>query len=99
MYILTKGKDSIESGAYATVDKEGETIIQFFVNEDDAVTYKTHLEAIGQSLHITETDQDHVDKLCAVLGYAYNIVEPGEIVIPKYETFVDYRDSIQETDV
>lgn len=89
MYILTRKQDSIESGAYATVDGDGDTIIQFFTTEDDATTYLTHLEALGQDLCITETDEESVDKLCNVLGYAYNVVEPGEIVIPKIETLMN----------
>jgi hypothetical protein len=47
------------------------------------------LEALGQDLHITETDNDTADKLCSVLGYAYSIVEPGEIVIPRIETLMN----------
>lgn len=89
MYILTKNEGSIDSGAYATVDEDGDSIIQFFVDKDDAITYTVHLEAIGQELHITETDLESIDKLCSVLGYAYSIVEPGEIVIPKVETLVN----------
>lgn len=88
MYILTKG-DGIESGAFASIDTDGETIIQFFVNKDDAITYNTMLEAIGQDLQITETDSESVDKMCGVLGYAYTIVEPGEFVIPRYETLAN----------
>lgn len=86
MYLLTKQKDNIESGAYATVDDEGTTIVQFFVDKDDAITYNTLLEAIGEELHITETKDDNVDKMCDVLGYAYSVVEPGEVVFPRIET-------------
>ena len=89
MYILTRKEDDIESGTYATVDTEGQTIVQFFVNKDDAITYNTMLEALGQDLHITETDNDTADRLCCVLGYAYSIVEPGEIVIPRIETLMN----------
>lgn len=89
MYILTKDEDNIESGAYATLDEDGDAVIQFFVDKDDAITYTVYLEAIGQELHITETDMESVDKLCSVLGYAYSVVEPGEIVIPKMQTLVD----------
>lgn len=96
MYILTRQQDSIESGAFASVDEQGEPIVQFFVEKDDAVTYNTFLEAIGQDLHITETDSDSVDKLCSVLGYAYTIVNPGEIVIPREETlYHDYLSRIE----
>ena len=86
MFILTKRADDIESGAFASCDDEGETIVQFFVDKDDAMTYNTHLEALGQELHVTETKMDDADKLCALLGYAYTVVEPGEIVIPRVET-------------
>ncbi len=86
MYMLTRELGNIESGTFASVDTDGRAIIQFFVNKDDAVMYNTQLEAIGQELHITETDNDAVDKMCSILGYAYTIVEPGEFVIPRIET-------------
>ena len=86
MYILTKELDSIESGTFASIDKEGRAIIQFFVDKDDAVTYNTQLEALGQDLVITETEDDAIDKICNVMGYAYSVVQPGEFVIPKIET-------------
>ena len=89
MYLLTRKQDDIESGTYATVDVDGQTIVQFFIDKDDAITYNTMLEALGQDLHITETDGDTADKLCCVLGYAYSIVEPGEIVIPRIETLMN----------
>lgn len=84
--MLTKELGNIESGTFASVDTDGRAIIQFFVNKDDAMMYNTQLEAIGQELHITETDNDAVDKMCSILGYAYTIVEPGEFVIPRIET-------------
>ena len=86
MFILTKQPDNLESGAFASCDDEGDTIVQFFVERDDAVTYNTHLEALGQDLYVTETKMDDADKMCALLGYAYTVVEPGEIVIPRVET-------------
>ena len=86
MFLLTKQKDSIESGAYATVDNEGTTIVQFFVDRDDAVSYNVLLEALGEELHITETKDDNIDKLCDIMGYAYSVAEPGEVVYPRVET-------------
>lgn len=86
MYILTKELDNIESGTFATIDNDGRAIIQFFVNKDDAVTYNTLLEALGQDLAVTETEDEAVDKICNVMGYAYSVVEPGELVIPRIET-------------
>ena len=86
MFMLTKKQNDIESGAFASVDDDGRTIVQFFVDKDDAVTYNTHLEALGQDLQVTETKVDEVDKLCSMLGYAYTVVQPGEVVIPLAET-------------
>ena len=84
--MLTKEADDIQSGAYATIDTEGTTVVQFFVNKDDAICYNTMLEALGQNLHITETPSNDVDKLCDLLGYAYSVVEPGQVIIPRMET-------------
>jgi len=89
MYILTKEEDDIESGAYATYDTDGVTIVQFFVDKDDAITYNELLNAVGYDLHVTQTPDEHVDKLCDLLGHAYTVVEPGEVVIPKMETLTD----------
>ena len=86
MFLITRKQDDIESGAYASVDNDGGAIIQFFVDKDDAITYTTHLEALGESLCVTDAGTDDVDKLCGILGYPYTIVEPGEIVIPRLET-------------
>ena len=89
MFILTKDKDDIESGAYATLDTDGVTIVQFFVDKDDAITYNELLSAVGYELHVTETPDESVDKLCDLLGYAYTIAEPGEVVVPRTETLID----------
>ena len=86
MFILTKKQDNVESGAYASIDDEGDTIVQFFVDKDDALTYNTMLEALGEKLFVTETKMDEADKMCCLMGYAYTVVEPGEIVIPRAET-------------
>lgn len=86
MFMLTRKKDDIESGTYATKSEDGSTIVQFFVDKDDAVCYNDQLTAVGYDLQITETPDEAVDKLCEALGYAYTVVEPGQIVIPKMET-------------
>ena len=89
MFMLTKNENDIESGAYATHDADGVTVIQFFVDKDDAISYNTQLEAVGYNLTVTETPDDSVDKLCDLLGYAYTIVQPGEIIFPRTETLLD----------
>ena len=86
MYLLTREEGNIESGTFATEDHDGTKMIQFFVDKDDAITYNTFLEALGEGLCITETEDQNVDKLCDVLGVAYTIVEPGEVVYPRAET-------------
>ena len=86
MYLLTKEEDNLESGVYASVDDDGEAIVQFFVNKDDAIMYNTMLEAIDQDICITEVDPEMIDKFCGVLGHAYTVAAEGEMVIPKLET-------------
>lgn len=86
--MLTKDKNDIESGAYATLDTDGVTIVQFFVDKDDALTYNELLSAVGYDLHVTETPDEAVDKLCDMLGYAYTIAEPGDVVVPRTETLM-----------
>ena len=89
MYILTKEEGSIESGTYATIDTDGVTMVQFFVDKDDAISYNVQLGAVGYDLEVTETPDETIDKLCDMLGYAYSVVEPGQIVFPRAETLVD----------
>jgi hypothetical protein len=86
MYLLTRVKDDIASGTFATLDDDGTRVIQFFVSKDDAVTYNTYLEALDQHLHVSEAQDEMVDKMCDALGEAYTVVEEGEIVIPRLET-------------
>ena len=86
MYLLTREEDDIDSGAYASIDDDRVPIVQFFVDKDDAIMYNVHLEALGHDLHVTETTNDVVDKICGIHGHAYTIVQPGELVIPRFET-------------
>ena len=85
MFMLTRRKDDVENGVYATKDQDGITVVQFFVDKDDAVSYNDHLTAVGYDLEITETPDEAVDKLCEALGYAYTVCEPGDIILPKME--------------
>lgn len=87
MFLLTKEKNNILSGAYATSDLDGIVVVQFFKHKDDALFYLTQLEALDQELEISELPDDQVDVMCDSLGYAYSVVEPGEIVYPRLETY------------
>jgi hypothetical protein len=86
MYLLTKKQGQIDSGVYASVDDDGTSVIQFFVDKDDAIMYNTMLEALDQNICITEIDEDMIEKFCSVMGHAYSVVDEGEFVIPKLET-------------
>ena len=87
MFVLTNLEDKLDGGLYATTDGEGNVIVQVFVDKDDAVCYNTHLEAIDQGLFVTELEETHkVEKLCELMGYAYTIVDKGQVVVPRIET-------------
>ena len=85
MFILTREADNIESGAYATKDNDGTTVVQFFVDKDDALCYTEQLRAVDYDLEITEVPDEAVEKLSEALGYAYTVVEPGEFICPRME--------------
>ena len=46
------------------------------------------MAAVGYELAVTETPDDNLDKICDLMGYAYTIAEPGDIVYPRIETFI-----------
>jgi hypothetical protein len=85
MYALTKD-GRFENGVYAILGPDSVTTVQFFVNEDDAIRYSIHLEAIGTELMVTKVDGDKVDRMCELMGYAHTIIEPGHLVVPRAET-------------
>ena len=89
MYFLTKLENSVESGVYATKDDDGTTCVQLFVNKDEAVMYNDQLASVGYELQISEAPDEHIDKMCEALGYAYTVAEPGDIVIPRLEILQD----------
>ena len=100
LYAITNNPESPSDGLYATQDLEGNVIVQLFMNEEDAVSYNVQLEALGQNLHVSEIqDENNIDKLCEVMGYAFTIIQPGEVVVPRYETqvfdFQDYLDGFK----
>jgi hypothetical protein len=94
MFILTRQKDSIESGTYATKDTDGTTVVQFFVDKDDAVCYNEQLRAVDYDLEITEIPDEAIDKMCEAMGYAYTVVEPGEVIFPRLENLEKFIDDL-----
>ena len=85
MFMLTRESNNIESGTYATKDKDGTVIVQFFVDKDDATCYIEQLRAVDYDLQITEVPDEAIDKLCDAMGYAYSVLEPGEVLFPRFE--------------
>jgi hypothetical protein len=84
MFALTKSEGTLADGAYATYGRDGIPVVQFFVDEDDAIRYNVYLEAFDQGLYVTPVKgEEQINKLCDLLGYAYSIVEPGELLIPR----------------
>lgn len=94
MFILTRQKNSIESGTYATKDTDGTTVVQFFVDKDDAVCYNEQLRAVDYDLEITEIPDEAIDKMCEAMGYAYTVVEPGEVIFPRLENLEKFIDDL-----
>jgi hypothetical protein len=51
MNVLTnKNRRRLRIRSLCSVDDDGTPIVQFFVNKDDAITYNTMLEALGQDI-------------------------------------------------
>ena len=100
LYAITNNPDDPSAGMYATQDAEGNVVVQLFAEEDDAMSYNVQLEALGQELHVREIkDSTNIDKLCEIMGYAFTIIQPGEVVVPRYETqeadFQDYLNDVK----
>ena len=102
MYLLTRREGEIDSGVYASLDEDGTSVVQFFVDKDDAIMYNTMLEAVDQNICVTEIEDDMIEKFCSVMGHAYSVVDEGEFVIPKLETLehvILSDDPLQESDI
>lgn len=87
VYVISISETEPISGLYAVYDDEGETIIQVFVNKDDADCYNTHLEALGQDLYVCEIpDSGTIYGLCDMMGYGFVTINKGDVVVPRIET-------------
>ena len=87
VYVITKEPNNPTSGLYAVYDEEKNTVVQMFLDEDDAISYNVHLEALGQELYVHRIDDGQsIHHLCEMLGYAFVIIPKGEVVVPRAET-------------
>ncbi len=82
MYILVHGGEQAE-GAYAVLDKNGNKVLFFFEEEDDAERYAMMLYADEEiPLRLIEVNFATAVKTCVENGYKYSVITPGDIVIP-----------------
>lgn len=87
VYVITKEPNNPTAGLYAVYDEEKNTVVQMFLDEDDAISYNVHLEALGQELHVHKIeDGQSIHHLCEMLGYAFVVIPKGEVVVPRVET-------------
>jgi len=87
MYLLSI-KDKEDEGAYAVVDEEGEKVLCFFVDSDDAERYAGLLMADDYpEMTVIEVEDELSVKACELHGYQYVIITPDDFVIPprKYD--------------
>jgi len=78
-------KDQPE-GVYSVISEDGEHVIFFFEEEEDAERYLIQLEAAEDQdlpdLDIIEVDVDIASKVCEDKGYSYTVVTPDDLVVP-----------------
>jgi len=78
-------------GVYSVINEEGENIIFFFEEEEDAERYLGLLEANNNNdlpdLQIIELDYEVGSKVCESKGYKYTVITPDDLVIPPYDSF------------
>ena len=87
VYVISISETDPTTGMYAVHDEDGETMVQVFLDKDDAECYNIHLEALGQDLHVCEVkDGESVYHLCEMMGYGSATINKGEVVVPRMET-------------
>ncbi len=94
MFLITL-KESPD-GVYSVLDNEGDHVVYFFEEEDDAERYLGLLEANDSNdemppLTVHEVDSKSGIGMCEVRGMKYLIVRPDDIIIPppNYDNFQD----------
>jgi len=77
-------------GVYSVIDEEGDHVVYFFEEEDDAERYLGLLEANDEegtlpSLRTYEIDAKSGIGMCELKGMKYVIVQQDDIIIPPPE--------------
>jgi len=82
VFILAS-KNSSEQGAYAVENQDGENVLFFFEEEDDADRYAMLMEAEqNRSLSVVEIEEGLAIRTCKMYNYRYAVIKPEDIVIP-----------------
>ena len=82
MFLLAS-KNSSQQGAYAVENQNGENVLFFFEEEDDADRYAMLLQAQeDRSLSVIEIDEALAIRTCKMYNYRYAVIKPEDIVIP-----------------
>ena len=82
MFLLAS-KSSSEQGAYAVENQDGENVLFFFEEEDDADRYALQLQ-VEQDRHLSvvEIEEGLAIRTCKMYNYRYAVIKPEDIVIP-----------------
>ena len=85
MFLITL-KDQPD-GVYSLISEEGEHVIFFFEEEDDADRYLMQLEQHDDhqdlpEMTVVEVDIDIASKVCEDKGYHYTVVSPDDGIEP-----------------
>lgn len=85
MFLITL-KDQPD-GVYSLISEEGEHVIFFFEEEDDADRYLMQLEQHEDhedlpEMTVVEVDIDIASKVCEDKGYHYTVVTPDDVIVP-----------------
>lgn len=85
MFLITLREQP--DGVYSVVDDEGDHVVYFFEDEDDAERYLGLLEANDEednlpALRIYEVDATAGIGMCEMKGMKYLIIEPDDIIVP-----------------
>ena len=82
MFLLAS-KNSSQQGAYAVENQNGENVLFFFEEEDDADRYAMLLQAQDdRSLSVVEIEEALAIRTCKMYNYRYAVIKPEDIVIP-----------------
>ena len=82
MFLLAS-KNSSQQGAYAVEDKDGQNVLFFFEEEDDADRYAMLLKVEqDRSLSVIEIEEALAIRTCKMYNYRYAVIKPDDIVIP-----------------